>query len=487
MLEITSTPSRSSSASEVTRRDVLRLMGQTALLGMSLPVIKQLATPPLNAGAHAGQRPPNVLYMHSHDTGRLIAPYGYEVDTPNLSRFAAEGVRFSQAFSTSPTCSPSRAGLLTGMTPGCSGMWGLAHRGWQLNDYRQHLAHTLKRAGYATALAGVQHETSGDPQSCAATLGYDTLLPTPNGHAAQVGKAAASFLKNAPKRPFFLSVGFAETHVFNNSKRSPFNYPAGNPEHACIPSCLRAKDETRQDMADFQVALKALDAGMGEVLLALERYGLSGNTLVIITTDHGIPLPGMKANHTDGGLGVMLMLRGPGGFDGGRSLDALVSQIDVFPTIMETLGLATPSHVQGHSLLPLVRNEVSEINEAIYAEHVEHAVYEPQASVRSKRYKYIRRLDGNPELRARNTDETYTKALWLREGWDEHLLAAEQLYDLSQDPDERHNLATDPAHAEVLTDMRRMLLARMERYHNPLLARYRVTVAAPEREAPSVV
>ncbi len=104
---------------------------------------------------------PNILYIHSHDTGRYVQPYGYGVATPCIQRLAAEGVLFRQAFCAAPTCSPSRAALLTGQSAHSSGMLGLAHRGWKLHDYGQHILHTLKKIGYHTALAGIQHIAAG--------------------------------------------------------------------------------------------------------------------------------------------------------------------------------------------------------------------------------------------------------------------------------------------------------------------------------------
>ncbi len=100
---------------------------------------------------------PNILYLHSHDTGRYIQPYGYAVPTPNLQRLAEGGMLFRQAFCASPTCSPSRASLLTGMVPHSNGMRGLAHFGFTLDDPTQHLLYTLRQAGYQTVLAGEQH------------------------------------------------------------------------------------------------------------------------------------------------------------------------------------------------------------------------------------------------------------------------------------------------------------------------------------------
>ena len=97
---------------------------------------------------------PNILYIHSHDTGRFIQPYGHAISTPRLQQLAEEGVLFRQAFTPNPTCSPSRACLLTGQTAHSNGMLGLAHRGFSLNDYGQHILHTLRKHGYTSALTG---------------------------------------------------------------------------------------------------------------------------------------------------------------------------------------------------------------------------------------------------------------------------------------------------------------------------------------------
>ena len=96
----------------------------------------------------------NILYIHSHDTGRYVQPYGYAVETPRIQQLAEEGVLFRQAFCANPTCSASRSVLLTGRYAHSNRMIGLAHRGSRLNDYRQHLASFLSRNGYETALSG---------------------------------------------------------------------------------------------------------------------------------------------------------------------------------------------------------------------------------------------------------------------------------------------------------------------------------------------
>src|SRR5690349_7085347 len=143
----------------------------------------------------SGMIRPNILYLHSHDTGRYIQPYGHAVATPNLQRLAEEGVLFAQAFSAAPTCSPSRAALLTGQSPHASGMLGLAHRGFALNDYRQYILHTLRPHGYYGALFGVQH-VARDPS----VIGYDSLW-VESGHVERVAPAAAAQLPQLPE-PF---------------------------------------------------------------------------------------------------------------------------------------------------------------------------------------------------------------------------------------------------------------------------------------------
>jgi len=151
-------------------------------------------------------RPLNIVYIHSHDTGRIVEPYGYPVPTPNLMRFAGESTLFGSMFCTNPTCSPSRASLLTGRYAHSCGQFGLAHRGFVMPDFSHHLARFLAGHGYRTALAGVQHVAHGE--SAAAEIGYDEYL----GAADVADRVAADWLLAGSSQPFFLSCGFHETH-----------------------------------------------------------------------------------------------------------------------------------------------------------------------------------------------------------------------------------------------------------------------------------
>jgi N-sulfoglucosamine sulfohydrolase len=402
---------------------------------------------------------PNILYLHSHDTGRYIQPYGHAVPAPNLQRFAEQGILFRQAFCAAPVCSASRASLLTGQCPHRSGMNGLAHRGFSLNDYQQHFLHTLRKAGYFSGLVGLQH-IAKDP----AVIGYDRVWVLKEKDVETVIPAAVEFLKSSPKQPFFLDVGLFDGHRDFRKVGS-----SENPNYCLPPAPLPDTPKTREDMAEFKASIRVLDQGYGEVLRALDASGLTENTLVIVTTDHGIAFPTMKCNLTDHGLGVTLMMRGPGGFSGGKVSDAMVSHIDLFPTLCDWLQMEKPSWLEGKSMMPLVRGEKAEINEEIFAEVTYHAAYEPQRAVRTKRWKYIRRYGDRTIPVLPNCDDGLSKDFWLQHGWKNRPIAKEQLYDLIFDPNEACNVAQEPHAQEALQEMRNRLESWMKRTKDPLL------------------
>jgi len=416
---------------------------------------------------------PHIVHIHSHDTGRYIQPYHPEVATPRLQQFAEEATLFRHAFCANPTCSPSRAALATGQYPHVNGMIGLTHRGPELHHKEHHLANFLKDHGYQTAVEGVCHCTKESDR----TLGFQRLLgeesievPGDVHWDEAKGHRAAAFIAEAHERPFFLSVGFTQTHrigPWHNAKHEAY----GDPRHAPVPDPLPDAPEIREDFADFLVAARQLDRSMGVVLDAIDRAGLRENTLVIITTDHGIAYPFMKCNLTDHGIGVMLMMRGPGPggrrFGEGLVVDPMVSHLDLFPTICHTLGVPAPDRLEGKSLAPLLDDPRAPLHEAIFAEVNYHASYEPKRAVRTERYKYIRRLDPRPHPVLPNCDPSASKDYLLARGWRDMPQEKESLYDLAFDPHETDNRAGDPACAEVLEAMRDRLDRWMEATNDP--------------------
>ena len=410
-------------------------------------------------GQSVSSRPPNILYLHSHDTGRYIQPYGCDVPTPNLQKLAGEGMLFRQAFDAAPTCSPSRASLLTGHCPHNNGMLGLAHRGFSLNNYNEHLLHWLRPHGYCSTLIGIQH-IAKDPT----VIGYDEIVQTASVRAADVAPAAARFLKGAPKQPFFLDVGFFETH-------REFHEPGAGEDVRFTEPPVPIQDSAaaRQDMAAFHASARVMDEGAGKVLDALASAGLADNTLVISTTDHGIAFPAMKCNLTVHGTSVYLIMRGPGGFAGAKVCDAMISQMDLYPTICDLFNIEKPAWLQGKSLMPVVRGETSELHDEIFAEVNYHAAYEPKRAIRTQRFNYVRHYGDKHTPVLPNCDDGLSKNVWLKNGWRDQIVPRELIFDRIFDPNETRNLVGDPAYAAPLAEMRKRLDSWMQRTSDPLL------------------
>lgn len=404
---------------------------------------------------------PNIVYLHSHDTGRHIAPHGVAVRTPNLQRLAEQGALFRQAFCAAPTCSPSRAAMLTGTSAHETGMLGLAHRGFRLSDPSRHLPRQLAGHGYRTVLCGVQHEAHGHD---VATLGYHHIESTPNDRS---GEAAARWLDGGHfGEPFFLSVGMFQTHrKFPPPARTD---PTTDPRFVGVPGYLPDAPPVREDIAALNTMATSMDEQYGLVLDALDRNGLADNTLVFCTTDHGIAFPNAKCTLRDAGIGVLLVVRGPGGFAGGKVVDAIVSHLDVAPTLFDVIGLDPPDWYQGRSLCPLVSGAAPRIRDELFAEVNYHAAYEPQRCVRTERWKYIRRFDGRDRPVLPNCDESITRSMLLEANTFPRPVE-EALFDLVADPLELNNLAGDQRCADVKREMSARLDAWMRQTHDPLL------------------
>jgi N-sulfoglucosamine sulfohydrolase len=403
--------------------------------------------------------PCNILYLHSHDTGRYVQPYGHAIPTPNIQWLADQGVMFRNAFCAAPSCSGSRAALLTGEYCHTNGMMGLAHRGFELYDYDHQLVRVLNAAGFHSELIGEQH-ISANPH----TLGYDVVHEIPNTRVSSVGPAAIESLTSGIREPFFMSVGFFETH------RSFFE-PASVRDrvYSLPPPFLPDTAEIREDVASYKASARSLDHGVGTVLNALHQTGLDDRTLVICTTDHGLAFPTAKASLLDRGIGVMLMIRGPG-FGGGRAYDELVSQVDLYPTICDAVGIEHPPWLVGRSLIPLVNgDEDPGTRREVFSELTYHAAHEPQRAIRTERYKYIRRFDEYPYPVLANCDDSPSKDAYLARGWATRPVARERLHDLFFNPGEGRNSIDDPAYAEIRDELRARLDGWMHETNDPLL------------------
>ena len=406
------------------------------------------------------EKKPNILIIITHDTGRHLGCYGRNVDTPNLDRLADDGVIFTNFFCTSPTCSPSRASLLTGRYPHSHGLIGLTHRGFRLNMNEPLLPALLAHAGYSTILFGFQHE-SPDPYS----LGYREVFKAKSNSCLDVTPLVLDFLAKKPKEPFFMMVGVFETHRPFPKYEGPTDDVGGLPY-------LPDVEDVRRDVASLNILVRRVDEKVGEILRAVDDAGLRDDTLIVFTTDHGVAFPGAKATLFDPGIEIAMLMHGPGGFIGGKRIDALLSNLDFAPTILDLCGIPIPEEMQGRSMLPVIRGETDRLHDWIFVEQTYHAAYDPIRGVRTERFKYIRSFEKRPFWFPPNVDGGLSKEVARRFGYFSKPRPSEMLFDLQTDPWERKNLTTDPSYADVLERMRSILEDWMRETNDPLLRGY---------------
>lgn len=423
----------------------------------------------------------NVVYIHTHDSGRFFSPYGYNMPTPNIMEFAKDSLVFRNAHCASPTCSPSRAALLTGMYPHNCGMMGLAHRGFGIKDYSWHLASFLGRNGFMTALSGVQHEAEKSEM-----LPYEKLLAEDEGEKSEAvkrGKCSDEFYAEKAvdfinsyedNRPFFLSFGMESTH-----RAYPDSTGYIDPRYVKVPETVADNAENRKDIADYMRAAQIIDECAGRVIDALKSSGKFDNSIIIVTTDHGVAMPFMKCTLYDGGTGIALMMRVPESPSRGQVTDALVSQIDVFPTLCDLLGLEKPENLMGKSLVPVFKDTTAEVNREIFSEVTYHAAYEPQRCIRTKRYKLIKRYDYHNSFVPANMDDSPEKRQLIQMGILDRVQDREMLFDLGLDPQERINLVSNPSYRDIYSELSKKLEEHMTVSKDPL-AEVVHRVKAPE-------
>ena len=413
----------------------------------------------------------NVFYVHTHDSGRYIRPYGYSVPGDSFMKLAEHSLMFRHCFSAAPTCSPSRTALLTGAYPHENEMLGLAHRGFSLEDPSRHLASFLSSNGWHSVLCGIQHE-AGDPKS----LGYDEICGSQDYSMGKVDqdmrefdldntRALCGFLrKNRDSRKMFISLGWFSTHRdFPDVAKEKGNY-------VCPPAPLYDCERNRRDFASYCVSMETADECLGLLLSTLEELDMFDDSIFIFTTDHGIAFPMMKCSLYDTGTGVGLFIHVPDGTSDGKVSDSLVSHIDIYPTLCNLLDLPVPSWCRGVSMCPILDDPDAGIRKEVFAEVNFHAAYEPMRSVRTDRYKLIKRLDDYEGIVPANIDDGLSKEVLFEDGgWRCQSYPREALYDLYWDPMERVNLIDEPRYQGIRKELEEKLKTWMEQTDDPFL------------------
>jgi N-sulfoglucosamine sulfohydrolase len=432
-------------------------------------------------------RKPNVLIFIPHDLGDRLGCYGYRsVKSPNIDKLASRGVRFTNYFTAAPECTPSRAGMFTGLYTHQNGLMGLTHRGWEFNPGVEHLAKRFWRGGYQTCLFGWQHEIWGMASELGYNHQFDQRSMNEAYETAPICESVARFVQSpeaSGERPWFACVGFQDVHRPWKAETS------FSPDEVEVPPYLPDDPAVRKDFAQFHGCIAGMDAAVGKALDALERSPAAENTIVIFTTDHGIPFPGAKSTYYDPGIKIPLIVRWPGHTKEAQVRDQLLSNLDFFPTLLDACGLPIPDGLEGRSFRPLLEGGPCDERQEVFGALYYDSLYDPMHMVRTRRYKYIRSFAVTPQD-ARNCDPAtlakHVGGRWIRADdgdvqnsltW-EFMKAAgpysmpppEELYDLQTDPLEQHNLAADPAHASVLADLRARLQEMMKRTKSPLLS-----------------
>ena len=394
---------------------------------------------------------PSVVLVISDDHGvEDLGAYGNDVvKTPNLDRLAAEGVRFSRAFTTTAMCTPSRSSLYTGLYPHSHGSHmnhGSVRPGIQtMPDY-------LLPLGYRVGLAGKRHVKPAEQFP----FEYMELDPESIHRFVTADGGKPFVLIVAPNEPHVIEFGFPETERFSENEIP-------------MPPYLVDTLETRQQRAGYYELIARLDEKVGEVIDVLEDQELFDDTIFIYTSDHGAGFAFEKWTCYEAGLRVPLMVRWPGQVRAGRVTEAMVSLVDLLPTLIEIAGGVPSKPIDGRSFLSLLREQTNEHRSHVYGAHTTQGIIKgsayPVRSVRSRTHKYIRNL--NPEGTFTNLvteDGIVGWRSWLDAAATDPSAAtrtnlyrrrpAEELYDLTVDPYELNNLAAEPALGSILENLR---------------------------------
>lgn len=434
-----------------------------------------LWSPGVGAATTDNRERPNLLLCIADDWG--WPPTGLEtariVRTPNFDRVAREGALFTHAFSAAPSCTPSRAAILTGQAPHRLAEGGNLH-GFLPKRFVVY-PDLLERAGYAVGFTGKgwgpgNFKAGGRERNPAGPsfANFEAFLKT-----VPAGKSFCFwFGSHDPHRPYEKGAGV----------RAGFK-----PEAVRVPPYLPDTPEIRSDILDYYTEVERFDRDVGEVLQALEAAGRAANTLVVITADNGWPFPRSKANLYDSGTRQPFALRWPARVRGGRTNDAFVNLADLAPTFLEAAGLKPPRDMTGQSLLPLLEGRKQRGRDAVFVERERHAnvragnLSYPARAIRTHEFLYIRNFRpdrwpaGDPEKWVAvgpfgDCDGSPSKEFILdhREepAWAKFFQLgfakrpAEELYDLAADPHEINNVAGRKEYAAAQARLR----ARLDRW-----------------------
>ena len=448
-------------------------------------VLGVLLTVPPAASQRAAAQRPNILVIIADDWGHPHAgAYGDRVvKTPTFDRIAREGTLFRNAFAAAPSCTPSRAALLTGRAPHelaeGGNLWGFLPARFEvypdlLERSGYAAGHTRKGWGPGNFEAGGRRRNPAGPQ-----------FPSFDAFYAQVPEGT----------PFVFWFGSTDPHrPYEPGSGATAGLAADRVE---VPGFLPDTPEVRHDVLDYYFEIERFDREAGAIISRLEQDGRLDNTIVVITSDNGMPFPRAKANLYDAGTHVPLAIRFPGKVKAQRR-DEFVVLTDLAPTFLEAAGLQVPDGTTGRSLMPLLGGAAARDRDRAFVERERHAQVRrgdlsyPSRAVRTEEFLYIRnyRPDrwpaGDPEMYFAvgpfgDIDGGPSKDLLLGQRADPRIAAAsaratdkrpaEELYDLHKDPHQLQNVAGRREYERPQKDLAASLNRWMRATNDPRLTK----------------
>jgi N-sulfoglucosamine sulfohydrolase len=414
----------------------------------------------------AAANQPNILFVIADDWSYGHASiYGDKViKTPNFDRVAREGALFQNAYCASPSCAPSRAAILTGQMPHRleqgANLWGV------LNKEYPNYTRILESQGYYVGLT-----RKGYGPGNFKVGGYEF------NPAGKPNPDFATFFAQAPKdKPFCFWFGTTDPHrayELGSGEKSGMQ-----PGQVQVPGWLPDSPVVRGDILDYYFEVQRLDRELGEMMQILEAAGQLDNTIIVVTSDNGMPFPRAKANLYDSGTRMPLAIRWKGKIKPGQRLNEFVSLTDLAPTFLEAAGQAVPTQMTGKSLLPLLQGQkVIQDRHQVFFERERHANVRkgelgyPSRAIRTHDFLYIKNYlperwpAGDPEFYHSvgpygDIDDSPSKRFILEHQTEKAVAPffrrgflkrpADELYDLKTDPHQLNNLATNPKYAVTL-------------------------------------
>ncbi|MEZ6058589.1 MAG: sulfatase [Planctomycetaceae bacterium] len=443
----------------------------------ALSLISMALLIPSLAGAQP-RLPDVVVYLADDLSAGDLAVYGGKsISTPAIDKLAADGLTFERAFVASPSCAPSRAALLTGLMPARN---GAEENHTYPREGILRLPRVLNQLGYQTAAFGkVAHARS------AKSYGFDTIELASD--IPEVRENVKNFLTNRKDtRPLALFVGVSNPHVPWPSESTV------DPKLLTLPPKHLDTPRTRVQRSRYLQEVKDLDAYLGELRELTDRH-LAKDKIFVFSSDHGAQFPFGKWTLYDEGVRVPLIIARKGEIEAGRRTDAMVSWIDIIPTLIDVAGGKVPKNLDGRSFAAVLRGDISTHRFRVFTTHSgdrKMNVYLSR-SIRTEQYKLI--WNPHPEfaytshidLLLRETSGDYFKEWTDLAQTDEHaakVVASHhgrpeyELYDLQKDPHEQTNVWSHPDLVQVQHDLVVELLGWIKEqgdeltvFHEPLM------------------